>query len=175
MVSSAVADNRVGSFAKGTQENPRNFKNFDNWFLTNKCYPHEGYMALGTFYDTNNNTRTNSAKGTIVTSSLTSGLTAEPQTCTVSFKAISVQGRAGSIIIGLYRGKSADDWTTPEMIQIQNSYGTFDNAESWSSYSDSHRWYEYSFDIDLQKGDRLAFTSDGNSCICIDDIKIVLK
>lgn len=175
MASAAAADNRVGSFSKGTSANPRNFKNFDDWFLTNKCYPHEGYMALGTFYDYNNNPRTNAAKGTIVTPALAGALTETEQTCTVSFKALSVQGRAGSITVGLYRGSSPDDWTTPETIQIQNSNGTFDNAGSWSSYNDSHKWYEHSFEISLKKGDRLAFTSDGNSCICIDDIKIVLK
>ncbi len=175
MVSTATADNRVGSFAKGTTANPRNFKNFDGWYLTNKCYPHEGYMALGTFYDTNNNVRTNSAKGALVTPSLAGALTSEPQTCTVSFKALSVQGKAGSIVIGLYRGSSADDWTTPQTIQIQNSNGTYTDAESWSSYDDSHKWYSYSFEIALQKNDRIAFASDGNSCICIDDISIVLK
>ncbi len=175
MVSDAAADNRVGSFAKGTTTNPRNFKNFDDRYLTNKCYPHEGYMALGTFYDTNNNQRTNSARGSVVTPALSGALTANSQTCTVSFKALSVQGKGGSIIVGLYRGTRTDDWTTPKTIQIQNSNGTYGDAESWSSYNDSHKWYEYSFEIDLQKGDRLAFTSDGTSCICIDDIKIVLK
>ena len=61
-------------------------------------------------------------------------------------------------------------------IKIANSNGNIDeNAAEWNGLSDTHKWYEYSFDIDLLSGDLVGFVTDSESCICIDDIKIVLK
>ncbi len=163
-------NSRIGSFAAN-----RNFANFLGWNITNKCFPHEGYMALGQYYTTSD--AVEPVKAAIMTCSMTNNITQTPTACVISFKALAVQGRTGVLELYYFDGSKsgAANWTKITDFNIRNSNGETVNAEEWSGYSDTHRWYEHSVEYDLKHGDYLGFGTDGNACICIDDICVKIK
>ena len=172
---------RIGSFrAQGTT----GFESMvgDNRFITMDSYMGEGYAVLGMYYDSSEKQASSRKPAAFVVKAENNLASAEKKSCTVSFKALAVQGRSGKITVihfnkeGNHRKASADLWETVTEIKIANSNGNVDeNAAEWSGLSETHKWYDYSFDIDLLAGDLVGFATDSESCICLDDIKIVLK
>ena len=176
-----LAGARIGSFKVQTTTGFESLIG-DNRFITADSYMGEGYVVLGQYYNTKD-VHASSKKSAFVVKTVNNSLsTTEKKPCTVSFKALAVQGRSGKITaIRLDRNSdhktaTTDLWQTVTEIKIANSNGNLDeNATEWSGLSETHKWYEYSFDIDLLQGDLVGFATDSESCICLDDIKIVLK
>ncbi len=152
------------------------------WFMTNNTLVGEGYLVLSRLYDYNDAVA--GVPGGVFTPGLNSSLlnTSKKTTCIVSFKALAVQGVSGTVKVlrldraSNHRNATSDLWEEITEIKVANSNGHLDeNASEWSAQSDAHRWYEYSCEVGLLNGDLIGFTSDKTACICIDDIKIVLK
>ena len=171
---------RIGSFKA---QSTTGFESLvgDNRFVTADSYMGEGYVVLGKYYNTRD-VHEASKKAAFVAKAVNNLSTTAKKSCTVSFKALAVQGRSGKItVIRLDRNSdhktaTTDLWETVTEIKIANSNGNVDeNATTWDGLSDTHKWYDYSFDIDLLAGDLVGFATDSESCICLDDIKIVLK
>ena len=172
---------RIGSFRA---QNTTGFESMveDNRFITMDSYMGEGYAVLGMYYDSSEKQTSSKKPAAFVVKAVSNLAAAEKKSCTVTFKALAVQGRSGKITVihfnkdGNHRKAASDLWDTVTEIKIANSNGNIDeNATDWSGLSETHKWYEYSFDIDLLQGDLVGFATDSESCICIDDIKIVLK
>ena len=141
----------------------------------------EGYVVLGQYYNTRD-VHASSKKAAFVVKAVANLSQTEKKPCTVSFKALAVQGRSGKITAiridrnSDHKTATTDLWQTVTEIKIANSNGNLDeNAAEWSGLSETHKWYDYSFDIDLLQGDLVGFATDSESCICLDDISIVLK
>ena len=177
----ALKGARIGSFRA---QSTTGFENMvgDNRFITMDSYMGEGYAVLGMYYDSSEKQASSRKPAAFVVKAVSNLAAAEKKPCTVTFKALAVQGRSGKITAihfnkdGNHRKATSDLWQTVTEIKIANSNGNIDeNAAEWNGLSDTHKWYEYSFDIDLLSGDLVGFVTDSESCICIDDIKIVLK
>jgi len=172
---------RIGSFRA---QNTTGFESMvgDNRFITMDSYMGEGYAVLGMYYDSSEKQTSTKKPAAFVVKAVSNLAAAEKKSCTVTFRALAVQGRSGKITVihfnkdGNHRKAASDLWDTVTEIKVANSNGNIDeNATDWSGLSETHKWYEYSFDIDLLQGDLVGFATDSESCICIDDIKIVLK
>ena len=172
---------RIGSFKA---QSTTGFETLagDNRFMTLDSYVGEGYVVLGQSYDSSDKAFSAAKPAAVVVKATNNLSTGEKKACTVSFKALAVQGNSGKITVirfdrgGNHRNATSDLWETVTEIKIANSNGNVDeNATQWSGTSETHKWYDYSFDIDLLSGDLLGFATNGTSCICIDDIKIVIK
>ena len=172
---------RIGSFRA---QNTTGFESMvgDNRFITMDSYMGEGYAVLGMYYDSSEKQTSSKKPAAFVVKAVSNLAAAEKKSCTVTFRALAVQGRSGKITVihfnkdGNHRKAASDLWDTVTEIKVANSNGNIDeNATEWSGLSETHKWYEYSFDIDLLQGDLVGFATDSESCICIDDIKIVLK
>ncbi len=172
---------RIGSFQVQTTTGFETLVG-DSRFMTLDSYMGEGYAVLGMGYDSNDKAVSAPKPAAVVVKATGNLSTSEKKSCTVSFKALAVQGKSGKIAAirfdrgGNHRNAESDLWETVTEIKIANSNGNVDeDAAEWSGTSETHRWYDYSFDVDLLNGDLLGFATDGSSCICIDDISIVLK
>ena len=166
---SVTADSRIGSM-----RTTMSFKGFTGWNFTNACYPHEGYMAMGSYYDGSDAVA--SRKAAIMTPALSDPLTDEETDVVLTFRALAVQGRTG--VLGVYKHngtKGAANWSEVTSVNIKNSNGVTENSSEWSAMNDTHKWYDYSVEFKMKKGDALGFGTDGNACICIDDICVKIK
>lgn len=154
-------------------------KNNSQWFMTGNTSVGEGYVVLSRLYGADD--KQNAAPGGIFTPSLNSALlnTKEKTNCTISFKALAVQGVSGRIKVlrldrsANHRNATSDLWEEIAEIKIANSNGNVDeNAAEWSAQNETHKWYSYSCEAGLLNGDLIGFTSDNGACVCIDDIRI---
>lgn len=169
-----VTQARIGNFQKSKMAG------LADWITTNCGYPHEGYFAYGKYYDKLDKAPAAGTGAALMTPVLTKNLSLDAsKTCILSFKALALQGRTGTVSIWHFDHDSAelkaDNWVKKTEIKIHNSNGETENASTWSATADTHRWYEYTYEIDLGKNDALGFGFDGNACICIDDIMITVK
>ena len=177
----ALAGARVGSFKVATTTGFTSLVG-DSRFVTADSHTGEGYFVLGYYYSSSDVVNSSRKPAGFFAKAEGSLSTSEATACVVSFKALAVQGTSGSIT-AIHLDRAADHklaetdlWQTVETIAIANSNGeTGQVASSWSASSDTHRWYDYSFEVDLKRGDLIGLTTDGNSCICLDEVKITLK
>lgn len=169
-----VTQARIGNFQKSKMAG------LADWITTNCGYPQEGYFAYGKYYDNLDKEPAAGSGAALMTPVLTKNLSLDAsKTCVLSFKALALQGRTGTVSIWHFDHDSADlkadNWVKKTEFKIRNSNGETENASTWSAAADTHRWYEYTCEIDLGKNDALGFGFDGNACICIDDITVMLK
>ena len=142
-----------------------------------------GHAILGNYYTTSDAVNSSSKRAGYavqINSSLLSTSTAK--SCVVTFKALAVQGCSGELTVvhldraANHRNAKTDLWQTVATIAVANSNGNTDEAATtWSASSDTHKWYEYTCEVNLKSGDLICFATDGNSCICLDEVKITLK
>lgn len=149
------------------------------WFMTGNTSVGEGYLVLSRLYGADD--KQNAAPGGIFTPPLSSDLlnTKGKTGCVISFKALAVQGASGRVKVlrldrsANHRNASSDLWEEIAEIKIADSNGNVDgNAAEWSAQNETHKWYSYSCEASLLKGDLIGFTSGNGACVCIDDIKI---
>lgn len=153
-----------------------------NWFMTGNTSVGEGYLVLSRLYGYND--AESAAPGGIFTPPLSSDLlnTTEKTICTISFKALAVQGVSGKVKVlrldktANHRNATSDLWTEIAEIKVANSNGNTDEtASEWSAQNESHRWYDYSCEVSLLNGDLIGFVADKTACVCIDDIRISIQ
>ncbi len=176
-----LAGARIGSFTTAEKSGFETLVGGTR-FITADSYMGEGYVVLGMYYGSGDAPVSSKKPAAFVVQASDKLSSSTKKTCTASFKALAVQGRSGKITVihfdknGDQKTATTDLWDTVTEIKIANSNGNVDeNATEWNGLSETHKWYEYSFDIDLLAGDLVGFVTDSNSCICLDDIKIVLK
>lgn len=142
------------------------------WISSNNTYPCQGYIQLGYYYDVSDARKQN--VGMLVSPAVENGL---PQggaalSCTLSFNALVLQGRTCALGIWVYDA-AAGTWSKAASEDLYNSAGLKTAASEWSALSDTHRWYAHSLEIGLKYGDRIAFETDKEGAVLIDEIKIV--
>ncbi len=178
----ALAGARIGTFrVQSTSGFATLLDNSD--FITEDSYAGAGHAILGNYYTTGDEVNTSSKRAGYaaqINSSLLS--TSAAKTCIVTFRALAVQGRSGELTVihldrsSNHRNADTDLWETVTTIDIADSNGNTDEAAStWSAASDTHRWYEYTCEVELKSGDLICFATDGQSCICLDEITIEIK
>lgn len=147
----------------------------EGWYFSNGMWPGQGYLQLGSYYGSTESK--DQRFGFIATPALNSEkLGNESVPCVVAFRALAIQGRAATMHIGRYDGSRWE--AEPAAIQIHNSAGTTEQATSWSSSAETHKWYDYFVEMDLKNGDIVVFATDNktkNATVLIDDICIMLK
>ena len=150
-----------------------------DWRITNNVWPGQGFVTMGAAYKANDSALGSSAvRGMVITPALDSDLLgAEAKECTVTFKALALQGVAMKMTVGVWDGAASTEETpvwTSEDVDLYNSAGITEAADSFVA-GDNHKWYEYSVTVSLKKGDRVAFATDKNGAAVLDDICIIVK
>ena len=178
----ALAGARIGTFKTPSTSGFATLLN-NTCFMTEESYAGSGHAILGNYYTTSDAVNASSKRAGYavqISSSLLSTSTARK--CVITFKALAVQGRSGELTVihldraSNHRNATTDLWQTVATVDIANSNGNTDDAAStWSATSDTHKWYEYTCEVELKSGDLICFATDGNSCICLDEVKITLK
>ena len=178
----ALAGARIGTFKAPSTSGFATLLN-NTCFMTEDSYVGSGHAILGNYYTTSDAVNSSSKRAGYaaqINSSLLSTSTAK--SCVVTFKALAVQGGSGELTVvhldrtANHRNATTDLWQTVATIAVANSNGNTDEAATtWSASSDTHKWYEYTCEVNLKKGDLICFATDGNSCICLDEVKITLK
>jgi hypothetical protein len=121
---------------------------------------------------------TSAVRGMLITPALNSELLGtDAKECTVTFKALALQGVAMNLTVGVWDSAAstadAPVWTG-EDVALKNSTGSTDAAEAFTA-GDNHKWYEYTVTVNLKKGDRVAFATDKKGAAVLDDICIKIK
>ena len=174
----------VPEFAKGAKvynikDESAEIADLVDWRLTNNAWPGQGHVTLGAAFKANDSALGSSAvRGMVVTPALNSELLGdEPKECTVTFKALALQGVKMTLTVGVWdsAASTVDEpvWTS-EDIALYNSAGSTEAAETFTA-GENHKWYEYSVTVSLKKGDRVAFATDKNGAAALDDICITVK
>ena len=174
----------VPEFAKGAKvytikDESASVAELTDWRITNNVWPGQGFVTMGAAYKANDSALGSSAvRGMVITPALDSDLLgAEAKECTVTFKALALQGVAMKMTVGVWDGAASTEETpvwTSEDVDLYNSAGITEAADSFVA-GDNHKWYEYSVTVSLKKGDRVAFATDKNGAAVLDDICITLK
>ena len=178
----ALAGARIGTFKAPATSGFATLLN-NTCFMTEDSYVGSGHAILGNYYTTSDAVNSSSKRAGYavqINSSLLSTSTAKQ--CVITFKALAVQGCSGELTViqldraANHRNATTDLWQTVATIDIANSNGNTDEAAtSWSGTSDTHKWYEYTCEVNLKSGDLICFATDGQSCICLDEITIKTK
>ena len=178
----ALAGARIGTFKAPSTSGFATLLN-NTCFMTEDSYVGSGHAILGNYYTTSDAVNSSSKRAGYavqINSSLLSTSTAKQ--CVITFKALAVQGCSGELTViqldraANHRNATTDMWQTVATIDIANSNGNTDEAAtSWSGTSDTHKWYEYTCEVNLKSGDLICFATDGQSCICLDEITIKTK
>lgn len=149
-----------------------------DWRITNNAWPGQGHITLGATYKANDTPLAGSSvRGMVVTPALDSDLLDDTaQNCTVSFKALALQGVAMTLTVGVWDAAASSVghpvWTAVD-VPLYNSAGSTAAAASFVA-GDNHKWYNYSVTFPLKKGDRVAFATDKNGSAALDEICITL-
>ena len=175
----ALAGARIGTFKTPSTSGFATLLN-NTCFMTEESYAGSGHAILGNYYTTSDAVNASSKRAGYavqISSSLLSTSTARK--CVITFKALAVQGRSGELTVihldraSNHRNATTDLWQTVATVDIANSNGNTDDAAStWSATSDTHKWYEYTCEVELRSGDLICFATDGQSCICLDEITV---
>ena len=178
----ALAGARIGTFKAPATSGFATLLN-NTCFMTEDSYVGSGHAILGNYYTTSDAVNSSSKRAGYavqINSSLLSTSTAKQ--CVIAFKALAVQGCSGELTViqldraANHRNATTDLWQTVVTIDIANSNGNTDEAAtSWSGTSDTHKWYEYTCEVNIKSGDLICFATDGQSCICLDEITIKTK
>ena len=178
----ALTGARIGTFKAPSTSGFATLLN-NTCFMTEDSYVGSGHAILGNYYTTSDAVNSSSKRAGYavqINSSLLSTSTAKQ--CVITFKALAVQGCSGELTViqldraANHRNATTDLWQTVATIDIANSNGNTDEAAtSWSGTSDTHKWYEYTCEVNLKSGDLICFATDGQSCICLDEITIKTK
>ena len=143
------------------------------WYSSNNTFASQGYMELGAYYNASDNKAQN--LGMIATPALSSDLLGtEAKACELSFKGLVLQGRSCSLGIWVYDSASKT-WSNVENVKLHNSAGSTEAVDSWSGTSDTHKWYDYKCNLQLKKGDMVAFATDKQGAAVIDEILLSTK
>jgi len=141
-----------------------------DWYSSNNTFACQGYIELGAYYNASDSKA--QVLGMIATPAI-DNLDTETH-CTLSFKGLVLQGR--SCTLGVWRySAAAKSWTKLESVALHNSAGSTEAVAEWSALADTHRWYDYSVDITLAPGDRVALDTDKQGAAVIDEIMITKK
>ena len=178
----ALTGARIGTFKAPSTSGFATLLN-NTCFMTEDSYVGSVHAILGNYYTTSDAVNSSSKRAGYavqINSSLLSTSTAKQ--CVITFKALAVQGCSGELTViqldraANHRNATTDLWQTVATIDIANSNGNTDEAAtSWSGTSDTHKWYEYTCEVNLKSGDLICFATDGQSCICLDEITIKTK
>ena len=150
-------------------------------FVTLDSYTGQGCFVLGNYYSASESVNTAAKPAGFFGQVAGSLSTSSARTCVVTFKALAIQGTSGKITAvhldrnSNHRNASTDLWETVAEIPIADSNGSTVASSQWSGTSETHRWYEYSFEVNLKSGDLIGLTTNGKSTICLDEVKVVIK
>ncbi|MGM9763774.1 MAG: fibronectin type III domain-containing protein [Candidatus Cryptobacteroides sp.] len=142
-----------------------------DWYISNSAWPYQGYIGLGTDY-TAADGATDDRLGFVISERLKKNLADAETVCTLTFKGLAMYGKAISVNVAKVGADGV--WTEPLSVQLVNSAGMTAAADVWS-VGDNHRWHEFSCEISLKKGDRVALATDKGGHALIDDIQIKVK
>lgn len=174
----------VPEFAKGAKiytikDESATVANLTDWRITNNVWPGQGFVTMGAAFKANDSPLgTSAVRGMLITPALNSELLGtDAKECTVTFKALALQGVAMNLTVGVWDSAAstadAPVWTG-EDVALKNSTGSTDAAEAFTA-GDNHKWYEYTVTVNLKKGDRVAFATDKKGAAVLDDICIKIK
>ena len=169
---SPVPSGRPGAAAK-VYKMKNTCGSLSGWYFTNNTFACQGCAQLGSYYSSSDNKA--QTLGMIATPEIGSDLlSAEAKSCTLDFKALVIQGRSCSLEIWVFDAETGA-WSMAGTRDIHNSTGSTEVASAWSALSETHRWYDYTMELSLKKGDRIAFATDMQGAVMIDEITIKLK
>jgi hypothetical protein len=171
------ANGTITGTAPGKGAKVYKFKNTSgslaDWYTSNNTFASQGYINLGAYYNASDSKAQN--LGMIATPALSSSLLgSEAKECELSFKGLVLQGRSCSLGIWVY-DSATKSWSNVENVKLHNSAGSTDAVDSWSGTSETHRWYDYTCTLQLKQGDRIAFATDKQGAVVMDDILLITK
>lgn len=171
------ANGTITGTAPGKGAKVYKFKNTSgslaDWYSSNNTFASQGYINLGAYYNASDSKAQN--LGMIATPALSSSLLgSEAKECELSFKGLVLQGRSCSLGIWVY-DSATKSWSNVENVKLHNSAGSTDAVDSWSGTSETHRWYDYTCTLQLKQGDRIAFATDKQGAVVMDDILLITK